>query len=96
MHRGDLTRQGQSSVAVDLGQGECAKHHMMQAMLHMLGEAQQHDLCLLTEDREDSFLELAMTSDGAYVTINSNSKSSSEVWQTFNSHSKHHLDCASP
>ena len=65
----------------------------MQAMLHMLGGAQQHDQCLLTEDREDCFLELAMTLDGAYVTINSNSKSSSEVWQFI---LKHDSDCTCP
>ena len=52
-------------------------------MLHVLGQSQQQDQCLLIEDKEDCFLELTKTLDGAYVTINSNSKTSSEV-------SRHH------
>ncbi len=47
-------------------------------MKHRLGEQQEEDVCLLQEDNEDCFLALAMT-DGAYVTINSNSKTASEV-----------------
>ena len=50
----------------------------LQVMKHRLGEHQNKDTCLLQEDKEDCFLALAMT-DGAYVTINSNSKTTSEV-----------------
>ncbi|DBB12992.1 TPA: hypothetical protein ACH3X3_005734 [Trebouxia sp. C0006] len=55
-------------------------------MKHRLGEQQEKDVCLLQEDNEDCFLALAMT-DGAYVTINSSSKTASEV---------HLLSCANP
>ncbi len=50
----------------------------MQVMKHKVGEQQEQDVCLLQENNEDCFLALAMT-DGAYVTINSNSKTASEV-----------------
>ncbi len=49
-------------------------------MKHRLGEQQEKDVCLLQEDNKDCFLALAMT-DGAYVTINSSSKTASEVTQ---------------
>ena len=48
-------------------------------MLHWLGQPQEKDECLLHEQHEDCFLELAMTLDGKYVTINSSTKTSSEV-----------------
>lgn len=52
-------------------------------MKHRLGEPQEKDVCVLQEDNEDCFLALAMT-DSAYVTINSNSKTASEVsWAEF-------------
>ena len=51
----------------------------MQAMLHRLGQPQEEDECLLHEQHEDCFLELGMTLDGEYVTINSSTKTSSEV-----------------
>ena len=38
------------------------------------------DTCLLLESDPSRFLELGRTKDGAYVTVNSNSKTSSEVW----------------
>ena len=37
------------------------------------------DTCLLEEADVERFLELGRTKDGAYVTVNSNSKTSSEV-----------------
>ncbi|KAL3150348.1 hypothetical protein ABBQ32_000191 [Trebouxia sp. C0010 RCD-2024] len=48
-------------------------------MLHRLGQQQAADRCILQEDQPDCFLELATTSDGAYITINSNAKTASEV-----------------
>lgn len=53
--------------------------HLLQAMLHYLGQPQQQDQCLLHEAKQDCFLELAMTLSGSYVTVNSNTKTSSEV-----------------
>jgi len=50
----------------------------LQVTKHRLGEQQEKDVCLLEEDNEDCFLALAMT-DSAYVTINSNSKTASQV-----------------
>lgn len=48
-------------------------------MRHTLGTPQETDACILQEDKEDCFLELATTSDNAFITINSNSKTASEV-----------------
>lgn len=50
-----------------------------QVMLHRLGQRQAADQCVLQEDNPECFLELATTSDGAYITINSNAKTASEV-----------------
>ncbi|KAL0053370.1 hypothetical protein WJX82_004848 [Trebouxia sp. C0006] len=63
-----------------------AQGRPFRVMKHRLGEQQEKDVCLLQEDNEDCFLALAMT-DGAYVTINSSSKTASEV---------HLLSCANP
>ena len=52
---------------------------MPQVMLHHLGQQQAADQCTLQEDQPECFLELATTNDGAYVTINSNAKTASEV-----------------
>ena len=52
---------------------------VMQVMLHSLGHQQADDKCILQEDDHGCFLELAATSDGQYVTINSNAKTASEV-----------------
>lgn len=52
---------------------------VLQVMLHRLGQQQAADRCILQEDQPDCFLELATTSDGAYITINSNAKTASEV-----------------
>ena len=48
-------------------------------MLHSLGQQQKQDRCILREDKPECFLELATTNDGAYVTLNSNAKTASEV-----------------
>lgn len=53
----------------------------LQVMLHRLGQQQAADQCILQEDQPECFLELASTNDGAYITINSNAKSASEVGQ---------------
>ena len=50
-------------------------------MLHRLGQQQATDHCILQEDQPECFLELAATNDGAYITINSNAKTASEVEQ---------------
>ena len=52
---------------------------MLQVMVHHIGTKQEEDVCLLQEDDKRCCLELATTLDGTYVTINSNSKTSSEV-----------------
>lgn len=52
---------------------------VVQVMLHCLGQQQTDDQCILQEDQPECFLELATTNDGAYVTINSNAKTASEV-----------------
>lgn len=51
----------------------------LQVMLHRLGQQQAADQCILQEDQPACFLELAATNDGAYITINSNAKTASEV-----------------
>ena len=48
-------------------------------MLHHLGQQQAADHCILQEDQPECFLELAATNDGAYITINSNAKTASQV-----------------
>lgn len=48
-------------------------------MRHTLGMPQETDACIVQEDKEDCFLELATTTDNAFITINSNSKTASEV-----------------
>ena len=50
----------------------------MQVMLRHLG-TEEADVCLLAEPDQQRFLELSRTKDGAYVAINSNSKTDSEV-----------------
>ena len=50
-------------------------------MLHCLGQQQAADQCILQEDQPECFLEVAATNDGAYITINSNAKTASEVAQ---------------
>lgn len=52
---------------------------VLQVMLHRLGQQQASDQCILQEDHPECFIELATTSDGAYITINSNAKTASEV-----------------
>ena len=51
----------------------------LQVMLHCLGQPQATDRCILQEDQPECFLELAATNDGAYITVNSNAKTASEV-----------------
>ena len=50
-------------------------------MLHRLGQQQATDHCILQEDQPECFLELTATNDGAYIIINSNAKTASEVEQ---------------
>lgn len=58
-------------------------------MVHQLGAHLEDDVCVLQEDSQECFLELATTLDGAFVTINSNSKTSSEVRCQANSSIQH-------
>ena len=53
----------------------------LQVMLHRLGQQQATDQCILQETQSECFLELTATSDGSYITINSNAKTASEVGQ---------------
>lgn len=58
---------------------ECCRLQVMARRLAGGAAGPGADACLLLEADPERFLELGRTKDGAYVTINSNSKTSSEV-----------------
>ena len=75
-----LLLHGISSLTGDAQYAMVGKSEsVLQVMVHSVGAPQQEDVCILQEDREDCFLALSSTLDGAYVTVNSSSKTSSEV-----------------
>ncbi len=52
---------------------------MLKVMLHKLGEHTDNDICIMEELDERFYLHVGRTKDYRFLTLNANSKTSSEV-----------------
>lgn len=59
----------------------------LKVMLHKVGERTEEDVCLMEEPDEQFYLHVGRTKDYKFLTLNANSKTSSEVCMSRTIHS---------